>query len=231
MPPIVVLACTAFEQRLLPLLPEARPATITFLDTGLHQFPRKLRLALQATLDATQPPSRVLVGYGLCGNGLAGVQSGAHTLVLPRSHDCIAILFGSRAAYWHEFSSQPGTYYVTPEWLKAGISPLHEYQRLLTRMDEATARWVMDQQYGHYQHLVFLAADPEEQAAYRPQALEVARYCEQWGLRYEERLGSDAYLRQLVQAARTLDESNVDFLIVPPGGVVDQAAFLDFGDG
>lgn len=192
MPPLVVLACSAFEQRLRPLLPEARPATITFLETGLHQVPRRLRRALQAILDALEAPSRVLLGYGLCGNGLAGLQSGAHTLVLPRSHDCIAVLFGSRAAYWQEFNRQPGTYYVTPQWLKAEISPLHDYRRLLARLDEATARWVMDQQYGHYRRLVFLAADLEEQLSYRSQALEVAHYCEQWGLRYEERLGTDA---------------------------------------
>lgn len=226
MPPLIVLACAAFEQRLRHLLPEGGPSAVVFLEAGLHQVPRKLRQALQARLDQLETPSRVLLGYGLCGNSLDGLHAGANTLIMPRSDDCIAVLFGSRAAFLEEFDAQPGTYYLTPAWLDAGISPLHEFQRLQARLDLETARWVMDQQYGHYTRLLLLATTPTELDHYRPQALAVAEFCRRWGLTYAERLGSDAYLRQLVQAAQTLTDSNADFLIVPPGGVVEQAEFL-----
>jgi hypothetical protein len=223
--PIVILACTALQRPLSRLLPEAEFASAQFLDTGLHQIPKKLTIALQAALASIETPSRVMLGYGLCGNGLAGLRAGAHTLIVPRSDDCIALLFGSYAAFRQEFDSHPGTYYVTPEWLEAEISPLHEYRRVQARLGEEKARWVMDQQYGHYQRLLFLAATPEDQAAYRSQARQVAEYCQRWGFVYEERLGSDVYLRQLVQALRTLDESTDDILLVSPGGVIEPDAF------
>jgi hypothetical protein len=223
--PIVILACTALQRPLSRLLPEAEFASAQFLDTGLHQIPKQLTIALQAALEAIEIPSRVMLGYGLCGNGLAGLRAGAHTLIMPRSDDCIALLFGSYAAFRQEFDSQPGTYYVTPEWLEAGISPLHEHRRLQACLGEEKARWVMDQQYGHYKRLLYLAATPEDQAAFRPQALQVAEYCQRWGFIYEERLGSDLYLHQLVQAVRTLDGSTEDFLLVSSGGVIDPDAF------
>jgi len=35
---------------------------------------------------------------------------------------------------------------------------------------------------------------------------------------YEEVLGSDAYIRDLVKAITTLSQSNDQFLVIPPGG-------------
>jgi hypothetical protein len=61
---------------------------------------------------------------------------------------------------------------------------------------------------------------------YRPLAQEVARYCAQWGMRYEERVGSDSYVRRLVRAARAPDTADEDFLLIPPGGTLRQSDFL-----
>ena len=63
---------------------------------------------------------------------------------------------------------------------------------------------------------------------YRPQAREVARFCERWGMRYEELLGSDEYVQQLIAAAAdlgnghkaTLDWLDSDFVVIPPGGEI-----------
>ena len=66
--------------------------------------------------------------------------------------------------------------------------------------------------------------------AYRPQAHEVARYCERWGMRYEEILGSDDYVRRLVDLAAAVaaawGQPDDDFLLIPPGGEIRQEAFL-----
>jgi hypothetical protein len=56
--------------------------------------------------------------------------------------------------------------------------------------------------------------------------MEVARYCERWGMNYEELLGSDRYLSRLVEVAFALEKADGEFAVVPPGGVLSQAAFI-----
>ena len=89
-----------------------------------------------------------------------------------------------------------------------------------------TAEWLMDEQYQHYKRLVLIAHNQEDLEKYRPRALEVARYCERWGMQYSELVGSDAYVGGLVQATTTLQESNEDFLLIPPGGTIQQNQFI-----
>ena len=84
----------------------------------------------------------------------------------------------------------------------------------------------MDQQYMHYKRLVLVAHTQEDLEKYRPRALEVAEFCQRWGMEYEEVLGSDAYVRGLVKAIKTLSESNEEFLVIPPGEVLQQNQFL-----
>jgi hypothetical protein len=131
-----------------------------------------------------------------------------------------------------EFQAVPGTYYLSKGWLESGSHPLKEYQVYVPRYGEKEAMWLMDQQYQHYERLVLVAHDQSDLEAYRPQALEVARFCERWGMRYEERLGSDQYVRRLVQVTTELDVresirlADGDFLVIPPGGEIRQEQFM-----
>jgi hypothetical protein len=45
-------------------------------------------------------------------------------------------------------------------------------------------------------------------------------------MEYEEVLGSDAYIRDLVKAVSTLSESDEQFLVIPPGESIEQSQFL-----
>ena len=224
--PIVVIACKVFQGILERFLPVDLTDQVTFLDYGLHEFPKKLTTALQEQIDSVVEPSRILLGYGLCGNGLDGIQAGQHTLIIPRADDCIAIFLGSYEAYLREFNANPGTYYLTKGWLESGSDPLREYHEMVEKYGEETGEWIMDQQYQHYRRLVLVAHTQEDLETYRPRALEVAEYCQRWDMKYEEVLGSDAYIRKLVEAANTLNNSNEEFLVIPPGGVIRQDQFL-----
>ena len=64
-----------------------------------------------------------MLAYGMCGNGLKGIRAGIHTLLMPRTEDCIAIFLGSNEAYRTEFLEHPGTYYLTGGWFEAGSDP------------------------------------------------------------------------------------------------------------
>ena len=224
--PVVVIACRVFQGILERFLPPDLAEQVTFLDYGLHEFPKKLTTALQEQIDSVEEPSRILLGYGLCGNGLNNIQAGKNTLIIPRADDCIAIFLGSYQAYLREFNANPGTYYLTKGWLESGSDPLREYHEMVEKYGEETGRWIMDQQYQHYRRLVLVAHTQEDLETYRPRALEVAEYCRRWDMNYEEVLGSDAYIRKLVGAGNMLNDSNEEFLVIPPGGVIQQIQFL-----
>jgi len=229
--PIVVIACQVFQNMLEDMLPEDLDGRITFTDYGLHKVPTKLNKALQEHLDGIAEPSLVVLGFGLCGNGLKNLKAGQHYLLVPRADDCIALLLGSYSAYRKEFDSYPGTYYLSKGWLESGSNPLSEYEQYVERLGAENAMWVMDQQYQHYRRLVLVAHSEEDMAKYRPKALEVARFCERWGMRYEEILGSENYVRKLANAAANLNQADEEFIVVPPGGELKQSDFIRLDKG
>lgn len=189
--------------------------------------------SLQRTIDDIDESSLVVLGYGLCGNGLDGIHSGEHVLLVPRANDCITLLLGSRQAYAREFGAVPGTYYLSKGWLQSGSHPLSEYREYEQKYGSEEADWILDQQYQNYERLALVAHSPAELAAHRPAAQEVARFCRRWGMRYEEILGSDDYVRRLVDAAHEVRRDGTaaaqqigrDFLIIPPSAEIRQDAF------
>jgi hypothetical protein len=228
--PIVVLSCQVFQHWLEELLPDGLSNSITFFDYGLHAVPKQLRQTIQDAIDSLEQPSLVVLGYGLCGNGLDNIKAGKHFLLIPRTDDCIAIFLGSYQAYQREMKKEPGTYYLSKGWLEAGTNPLEESRKYAQKYDAETAAFLMDTQYHNYKRLVMVARNATELETYRAKALEVADFCSRWGMRYEEMLGSDRYLEQLVEIAITLEQAGDEFLVIPPGGVLEQAHFLRITD-
>jgi uncharacterized protein DUF1638 len=197
-----------------------------FMDYGFHRTPQLMTPALQEEIDGIVEPSTIIVGYGLCGNGLAGLKARQHTLIVPRADDCITMLLGSYQRYIEEFSAEPGTYYLTKGWLESGSHPLKEYREYLEKYDAETAAWLIDEQYKNYKRIVLVAPNQEELDAYRDQAREVADFCAaRWGYRYEERIGSGDFVGKLVKLGPQLRESTDDLLVIPPGGQVKQEMF------
>ena len=232
--PIAIISCQVLQDLLPPLLPKVLAENVTFMDYGLHRVPAKMTGELQELVNRIEEPSLVVLGYGLCGNGLKGLQAGVHTLLVPRVDDCIALLLGSYRAYIHEFQSVPGTYYLSKGWLESGSHPLKEYTEYLPKYGEKEAMWIMDQQYQHYERLVMVAHNQADLDAYRAQAHKVAQFCERWDMRYEEILGSDRYVRRLAeilinvlqQGTTALNGASRDFLVIPPGGEIRQEQFM-----
>jgi len=86
-----------------------------------HTEPEKLRSQIQAIIDRTpENYDAILLGYGLCGNGTAGLRARRVPLVIPRAHDCCTIFLGSRAAFLEHFGKTPSA-----QW-----SSLCYYERL-----------------------------------------------------------------------------------------------------
>lgn len=223
---MVLLACPIIRELVERRLSGTSVARI-YMDYGLHVRPKRMAPALQEQLEALPGPSTVLVGYGLCGTGLDGLQAGPHTLIIPRTHDCIAILLGSHQEYLRAQAERPGTYYLTRGWLESDNHPLGQYRVYLERYGEDSASYVIDSMYSHYTDLVYLASTPEELDECRPRVREIAAFCaERWGMTYAEVVGSTFMIDALLAAPRNPEELGEDFLVIPPGGCVESRMFL-----
>lgn len=219
--PVVLLACKVFEG----IIENTAGVSNIFLDYGLHSVPKRLNVSIQEQLDAIEDPSLVVLGYGLCGNGLDRIQAGKHTLVIPKADDCVAIFMGSRQRYMDQFHANPGTYYLTKGWFEVGSDPLSEHEALIEKYGQDTADWLMEQQYQHYKRLLFVAHHQEELIVYRPRAHEVADYCKRFGMVYEEYIGSDEFIDKISGALESQHNLSESFIIVPPGETVKQEMF------
>lgn len=226
--PTVIIACRVMQEHLQKLLPQG--ALVTYMDITLHNTPKKLAEALQAEIDAIAQPSTIIVGYGLCGNGLLGVKSGPHTLIVPRTHDCIAIFLGSHQRYVQRFFANPNTYYLTRGWLDAKDEPLQDYLDYVRDYDEETADYLVEMKYRHYRKLTMVGFSQEELDECRPMALRVAEFCKRWNMEYEEIIGSTALLESLLKMPGKLDASNAEFVVLKPGQEIQAEMFLQEGE-
>ncbi len=83
---------------------------VEFTALKSHTKPDSLRKEIQAVIDeasASDKYDAILLGYGLCGNGTAGLKARSIPLVIPRAHDCCTIFLGSRSAFLEHFGETP----------------------------------------------------------------------------------------------------------------------------
>lgn len=229
--PTVVIACAVFRE-VIQNYAGNQNCRVIVMDYGLHLTPQKMRAAIQEQIDSLATPHLVLVGFGLCGNGLVGLKSRNHTLVIPRVDDCVALFFGSRKTYMQEFHAEPGTYYLTPGWLECGGEPRSEYLKCLEKYGEEKATLISNSLYGRYRKTCFIALSTEELEKYRGPARQVAEFCRmRWNWAYKEVVGSPVLIQRLLEFSRQevpVDDfrSSEEYLVIHPGEEVRQEPFM-----
>jgi len=118
---VKVIACEVISRELYECAARARAAVdITLLEQGLHDNSDLCRRRLQELIDAAGPDryDALVLGYGLCNNSLAGIRAGRIRMVIPRAHDCITLLLGSKERYARLFAESPGTYWYSSGWVE-----------------------------------------------------------------------------------------------------------------
>jgi hypothetical protein len=204
---------------------------VEFLPKGLHDLgARAMREKLQELIDATSEPYEgVLLGYGLCGTGLAGLEARGLPVIMPRAHDCIALLMGSRHEYQTYFDSHPGTYYRSTGWLERGQGMQQlaanrtgvgvSLEALIAKYGEENGLYLYEEltrYQSHYEQLTYIATGLEPDSRFED-ASKTEAVERNW--RYERVQGDLAWLRRLVSGPWTEDE----FLVVPPGARIRAA--------
>jgi len=222
---VAVLACAVFDIEIEALLAEIQTKFgskphLTMMEQGLHNDPPRLVKELQRQINLIeQDPkiSSIVLLYGLCSRGVDGLTSERCTLVIPRAHDCITVLLGSREHYASYVAEHPGTYWYSPGWNKHHTPPGPDrYNKLradyVERFGEENADFLMESEQhwfstynrASYVHLTVGATDQDKQ---------YTRDCADWlEWSYDEVQGNPQLLRDLL-VGRWHDDR---FVVVPP---------------
>ncbi len=117
-----LISCEVFSREMAAAVERSKnEVDIEFLSKGLHEIPcTEMRDRIQEVIDRGDETGydAVLLGYGLCSNGLAGICARTIPVVMPRAHDCITLLLGSKQRYLDYFNEHPGTYFKSSGWVE-----------------------------------------------------------------------------------------------------------------
>jgi hypothetical protein len=68
-----------------------------FIEQHLHNTPDLMTIKLQDAIDKVDKSyDKILLGYGLCSNGVVGLKSETHEILIPKVDDCISLFLGSK---------------------------------------------------------------------------------------------------------------------------------------
>ncbi len=125
---------------------------IILIESGLHNYPEKLRTRLQEALDHAEGYDRILLAFGTCGNSVAGLRTGKFELILPLVDDCITLLLGSS-----DIKRQyERTYFLTKGWLDGEQNIWWEYQYAIKKYGEETGKSIYAAALNQYRNLGIL---------------------------------------------------------------------------
>ena len=140
----VVLACETLKDEVNRAIEETGTKdTLRWVESGLHNYPDKLRARLQEELDSFDGVyDRVLMAFGFCGNSVHGLRTHNFEMILPKVDDCISLLIGSdkkRA----EIGKNNGTYFFTNGWLRGERNIWTEHEYTVNKYGRDVAKMVM----------------------------------------------------------------------------------------
>lgn len=234
----LLIACKIFDREIRAVV-EGAPVDVVWLEQGLHnEGPIPMRTAIQRAVDAADPGvyESVLLGYGFCGRGLEGLQSRSIPLIVPRAHDCLAMLIGNRAEYEKRVLDHPGTYWRSCGWIEQvplsasgepadqlafGTSEASPYtwKQLVEKFGEEEAleiRATMTSHLKSYDRIAFIETGVEPDGSLLARAKQEAA-SKSWT--FERIRGDLGWIRRLAHGPW----SESEFLTVPAGSVIAPA--------
>jgi hypothetical protein len=226
-----LIACKALYREIsLITATSANFIDVTYLRQGLHNTPGLLKEALQMEINridegddlhtykneySIRDFDAILLGYGLCSNGVAGLSSAKYPIIVPKAHDCITLFLGSQEKYLKYFNAHPGTYWYNASWIENALTPSEQTDREMydfyaEKYGEENAGFLVQSQLtANYSRCVFIKWEELPFPEYEKYTRDAAKH-EDWEFDLVD--GNSSYLRDFLNGK--WDEKR--FLTVPP---------------
>ena len=128
---------------------------IIWIERGLHNTPKKLNQLLQHYIDTLQDQDEILLTFGLCGNGTAGLVSDHPLLRIPRFDDCINQLL-CRQPRTSRKQTETDSIYLTRGWTLDKEAILQQYELLSKQYDSEMRDLIFQTMYAGYHTLTII---------------------------------------------------------------------------
>ncbi len=151
-PPTAVVACAVFEAEVRAFATGlSHLVSLTFLPQSLHNEPATLNVALRQTVAAIEADTQaevIVLVYGVCSRGIERIPLRRCRMIVPRAHDCITLLLGSKERYRHYQKTNPAIYWYSPGWnARDAVPGPRRHQRLqaeyTAKFDEDEAAYLL----------------------------------------------------------------------------------------
>lgn len=195
---------------------------VQLMPQGLHNEPDKLVAELAKAVKVTTdiqgiPYDAIILGYGLCSNGIIGL-SAKIPLVVVRGHDCITLLLGSKERYQEYFDSHRGVFWYSPGWIENGWQPCKEkFDAMLAEYKEKfgdeNADFLLEEEnrwLKEYANAAYVDSGLPCDEEHKEFTKEAAKFLK-WD--YDELKGDISLIQKLVDG----NWNDEEFLIVKPG--------------
>ncbi|MDD2362000.1 MAG: DUF1638 domain-containing protein [Oscillospiraceae bacterium] len=225
---IHIIACRVLTRELSYYASQSpHTVDITWLPQGLHDTPEKLRQMLKESLDDMHLqkekqmikhwPDYIVLGYGLCSNGIVGIESRDTPLIIPKTDDCIALFLGSQKRYLELFNKYNGTYWLNNGWIETAFVPSKEmlkkrYDEYIELYGEDNAEYLTEQDKlwaNNYNTCGYIGSSVYDCRDYHLLAQRIAQE-NNW--EYVELQGDNRLIRSMTDGTW----NDKEFLICPP---------------
>ena len=212
-----LIACSMLEDEITHILKKHKiQLPVIWLERGLHNSPQNLKQILQKHIDQLQNQDEILLTFGLCGNGTAGLVSTNTILRLPKFDDCINMLMCSRPRTDRK-QTETDSLYLTRGWTLDDASLLQQYQSLSETYDPEMRDMILETMYSGYHTLTVIDTGCYNQLPVEAYAREAAA-C----LNLDTRIvpGNISTLEHLL-----IGTADANILTLAPGEPVSQTLF------
>ena len=228
---LVLIACEIFYREVSAVVARSvNRVDVKFLPKGLHDIGQvKMQQQLAKTIEEINETQydAVVLGYGLCNNGVVGLAASSIPLVVPRAHDCMTLFMGSKERYLKYFHENPGVYFKTTGWVERGdgvqqfvddaiqneIGLGQTYEEFAEKYGEDNAKYLYEQLSDtarNYRQLTFIEMGIEPDDRFEQSARE---FGQQRGWAFEKIDGDMCLFRELVDGPWVEER----FLVLRPG--------------
>ena len=217
-----LICCDVFKEE-VQLLGIPDDMDVEFLSMGLHLHPEKLHREINLALERSTDYQMIIMGFGLCGGALSDISAPGCPLIIPKVHDCIPVLLGSKKRYETLQKDCKGTFYFSGGWVEGDRMMIPEYERSCVEFGSKRALKIFRMMFENYNRLLYIHTGHPRST----DTLEKTRdFAETLKLPCQNTQGDHEYLKRLLYGPWDDDL----FVTIPPDQRVDQNDFLAVGE-